>query len=301
MRAPFQLSEIENVTVVGAGQMGQGIAEVCAAQGYKVWLCDGTLELAQSGHERIRARLEQSVLRGKATAEATAKIVATIEPQAIETAAQRAQLVIEAISEQPLAKLQLFSNLDRWAPANALLCSNTSSISLTKLAAVTSRPELVVGVHFMNPVPVMRLVELVRGLVTSDATHQVAKGFAEKLGKVVVTSRDRPGFIVNRVLIPFLNEACIALEEGVAGVEDLDTAITLGLNHKMGPLRLADWIGLDTVLAIAEVLQRELGDDKYRPAVLLRNLVAAGHLGFKTQRGFYVYAEGKPVSVNPCL
>jgi 3-hydroxybutyryl-CoA dehydrogenase len=200
-------------------------------------------------------------------------------------------LAVEAATESFDVKLEIFRAADRALPAGAILASNTSSISITKLAAATSRPERVIGMHFMNPVPVMKLVEIVRGLQTSDETHAVVRDLALTLGKTVITSRDAPGFLVNRILIPLLNEACFALEQGVGSAEDIDTGAKLGLNHPMGPLELADLIGLDTVLAIAEVLHRDLGDDKYRPATVLRNMVAAGWLGRKSGRGFYDYRK----------
>ncbi|MCA9600497.1 MAG: 3-hydroxybutyryl-CoA dehydrogenase, partial [Myxococcales bacterium] len=202
-----------------------------------------------------------------------------------------ADYVIEAATEQFETKLGIFRDADKAMKASAILASNTSSISLTKLAAGTSRPERVVGMHFMNPVPVMKLVEIVRALQTSDQTYETTRSLAESMGKIVTTTKDMPGFIVNRMLIPFLNEACFALQEGLGTVEDIDTGAKLGLNHPMGPFELADLIGLDTVLYIAEVLHREFGDDKYRPPAILRNYVAAGWLGRKSGRGFYHYAK----------
>lgn len=291
-----------NVTVVGAGQMGQGIAQVCAVAGHHVTLVDNQLALATRGKAAIEERLERLVARSRLAAEAGQAALSRLFAAPLEPAAGQADLVIEAIIEDIAVKSALFAKLDQFAPGRALLCSNTSSISITKLAAVTSRPEQVVGVHFMNPVPLMPLVELVRGVQTSSATLQAAETFARGLGKTTVVSKDLPGFIVNRLLIPLLNEACFALQDGVANVEAIDQAIHLGLNHPMGPLRLADLIGLDTVLAIAEVLHRELGEDKYRPAPLLRNLVAARHLGNKTRLGFYDYrTDAAKPSVNPAL
>lgn len=291
----MQLNQIQRVVVMGAGQMGRGIAQVCAQSGHQVALCDVDIERARVAYEAIAAQLTKLVDRGKLAASERDATLANLTASTIEADVPRAELVIEAATENLELKAALFTKLDQLAPPDALLCSNTSSISITRLAAATQRPEQVEGVHFMNPVPVMQLVELIRGLVTSDATHDVLVAFAQKLGKTVVTSSDRPGFIVNRVLIPMLNEACFALSEGVASVEDIDRAITLGLNHPMGPFRLADWIGLDTVLSIAEVLHHDIGDSKYRPAVLLRNLVAAGHLGVKSGRGFYHYDGTRPV------
>ncbi len=291
----MKLEEIRTVAVVGAGQMGRGIAQVCAQHGFDVALCDVDASVAETGKASIGKQLQKLVDKGKLADDQAQATLARIEAIELQLGVGRAQLVIEAATENFELKRQLFQRLDQLAPEGALLCSNTSSISITQLAAATSRPELVAGVHFMNPVPVMQLVELIRGLVTSDETHALLVAFGDKLEKTVVTSADRPGFIVNRVLIPMLNEACFALSEGVASIADMDQAITLGLNHPMGPFRLADWIGLDTVLAIAEVLHRDIGDPKYRPAVLLRNLVAAGHLGVKSGRGFYLYDGNRPV------
>lgn len=291
-----------HVTVVGAGQMGQGIAQVCAVAGHHVSLVDSQPALAERGKTAIAERLERLVVRSRLSADASQAALSRLVVAPLDQAAAVADLVVEAIIEDIDVKCALFGLLDQFAPGRALLCSNTSSISITKLAAATSRPEQVVGVHFMNPVPLMPLVELVRGVQTSTATLQAAETFARGLGKTTVISKDLPGFIVNRLLIPLLNEACFALQDGVANVEAIDQAIHLGLNHPMGPLRLADLIGLDTVLAIAEVLHRELGEDKYRPAPLLRNLVAARHLGNKTRLGFYDYrTDAAKPSVNPAL
>ncbi len=286
------LENIKTIGVVGAGQMGLGIAEVCANAGYSVTLSDLGLERAQAAKDGLARRLAQRVSRGKLSAEARDAILAAIVAGDLDGQGTT-DLVIEAATENVALKLELFARLDRIARPGVVLASNTSSISLTLIAAATQRPERVVGMHFMNPVPVMELCELVRGLQTSPETMALVEALAKKLGKTTVRSEDRPGFIVNRVLIPLLNEACFALEEGVATAEDLDTAVRLGLNHPMGPLTLADLIGLDTVLAIAEVLHGDFADSKYRPAPLLKNLVAAGWLGRKTKRGFYTYdAEG---------
>jgi 3-hydroxybutyryl-CoA dehydrogenase len=280
---------IERMAVVGAGQMGSGIAQLGAQAGLEVLLADATPELARKGVDRIAAQLAKLVEKGKLTAGDKGAALARIHAAERLEDCARAQLLIEAIAEDEAAKRDLFARADAMLPHGSILASNTSSISITGLAATTKRPDRVIGMHFMNPPPVMALVEVIRGLQTSDATWQSVCDLARRFGKTVVTSKDRPGFIVNRVLIPLLNEACFALEEGLATPEDIDTAVKLGLNHPMGPLTLADFIGLDTCLAIAEVLHRGLGDDKYRPAPLLRQYVAAGWVGRKSGRGFFTY------------
>jgi 3-hydroxybutyryl-CoA dehydrogenase len=269
--------------------MGRGIAQVAAGAGCDVTLCDATVALAEGGKAQIATALAKLVDKGKMTGEDRDALLGRIAPAQGVVGLDGADLAIEAATENLDVKLAIFRDADRALPKDAILASNTSSISITKLAAATSRPERVVGLHFMNPVPIMKLVEIVRGLCTSDATYAEVKDLAVRLGKTVITSKDAPGFLVNRILIPLLNEACFALEQGVGTVEDIDTGAKLGLNHPMGPLELADLIGLDTVLAIAEVLHEEIGDPKYRPATLLRNMVAAGWLGRKSGRGFYDY------------
>jgi 3-hydroxybutyryl-CoA dehydrogenase len=281
---------IERIAVVGAGQMGAGIAQVAAQSGVEVVLADATADLARDGVARVGSVLARLVEKGKMTAGDRSSLLARITPAQGLDDCIRAQLLVEAIVEDEGAKLALFRQVDRLLEPEAILASNTSSISITRLAAATRRPERFVGMHFMNPPPLMELVEIVRGLATSEGTYKAVLDLARRFGKTTVTSKDRPGFIVNRVLIPLLNEACFGLEEGLASAEDLDTAVKLGLNHPMGPLALADFIGLDTCLSIAEVLHRELGDDKYRPAPILRQYVAAGWLGRKTGRGFYSYS-----------
>jgi 3-hydroxybutyryl-CoA dehydrogenase len=283
------MSTVAVFGVIGAGQMGQGIAQVAAQTGCQVPLLDASPELAEQGLKRVERAVARLVEKGKVSSADAEAIVSRIKPAADYSVLGDADFVVEAATEEIELKQKLFQSADRVMREGAILASNTSSISLTKLAAVTSRPEKVIGMHFMNPVPVMKLVEIVRALQTSDDTYQQTRDLAEKMGKTVITTKDMPAFIVNRMLLPFLNEACFALQEGLGSAEDIDTGAKLGLNHPMGPLELADLIGLDTVLLIAEVLQRELGEDKYRPPAILRNYVAAGWLGRKSGRGFYNY------------
>jgi 3-hydroxybutyryl-CoA dehydrogenase len=280
---------IQSIAVVGAGQMGRGIAQVAAQSGFNVQLFDISKEGLEKGHVFIQGQLKRGVDKGKwSEAEADAALKRISVTSTMKDLAQ-ADLVIEAATENKPIKFEIFRQLDEVMKAEAILASNTSSISITELAAQTKRASQVVGMHFMNPVPVMKLVEGIRGLETSEAVFTVVEQTAVKMGKVFVKANDVPGFAVNRILMPMINEAVYALYEGVASAEDIDLAMKLGTNQPMGPLTLADFIGLDTCLAIMEVLHEGLGDTKYRPCPLLRKYVLAGRLGVKTQRGFHEY------------
>jgi 3-hydroxybutyryl-CoA dehydrogenase len=280
---------ITRIGVLGAGQMGAGIAQTAAQSGFQVDFADQNREFAEKGKSKIAAQLKKQVEKGKMTEAESQKILEAIHVVDGIQGLNKAQLVIEAATENPELKFKLFRQLDEVCMPDALLASNTSSISITSIAAKTKRPEKVAGMHFMNPVPVMKLVEGIRGLQTSDETFKAIRAASEKMGKTFVEAKDQPGFAVNRILMPMINEAVTALHEGVASVEDIDTAMKLGTNQPMGPLTLADFIGLDTCLAIMEVLHDGLGDSKYRPSPLLKQYVAAGWLGKKTGRGFYKY------------
>jgi 3-hydroxybutyryl-CoA dehydrogenase len=286
-----QLDEIHTIGILGAGQMGGGIAQVAATAGFEVVLVDTTKALAERGRDRIGGTLQRLVDKGRMASDARSQLLERIRPAESAGDFAPCDFVIEAATEAVELKLALFKKCDEALKPGKWLASNTSSISLTRLAAATSRPDRVVGMHFMNPPPLMKLVEVVRAVQTSDETVALTKALAEKMGKTTTISRDAPGFLVNRILVPMLCEACFALQEGVGSAEDIDAGARLGLNHPMGPLELSDLIGLDTVLAIADVLHTTIGDDKYRAPTLLRNLVAAGWLGKKTGRGFYRYDD----------
>lgn len=303
------MSEIKTIGVIGAGQMGSGIAHVAAMSGYSVILTDISEEALAKGVAGIErnmrrgvSRLGKKLTRGQITQEQHDEQVSSLE-EAISGALERistavgldahaaVDLVVEAATENVSLKNKIFAELDRITPEKTILCSNTSSISITSIASNTSRPDRVMGMHFMNPVPVMKLVELIRGLATSDETYATVHAVAQAMNKTTVEGRDMPGFIVNRILMPYINEAAQALYEGIASVEDIDVAMKLGTNVPMGPLTLADFIGLDTCLAIMEVLHDGFKDSKYRPSPLLRKYVEAGWLGRKSGRGFYDYTK----------
>ncbi|HET7275274.1 MAG TPA: 3-hydroxybutyryl-CoA dehydrogenase [Longimicrobiaceae bacterium] len=283
------MSEIGKVAVVGAGTMGNGIAHVFAQHGSEVTLIDVRQEALDGALSSIAGNMDRQIKKGGLSEQEKQDSLARIAASTELGAADQAGLIIEAATENRDLKLQIFRELDDIADNHAILATNTSSISITEIAARTGRPEQVIGMHFMNPVPVMKLVEIIRGLTTSDETTRLVVEAAEALGKTVAEANDYPGFVSNRILMPMINEAVFCLMEGVADRDSIDTVMKLGMNHPLGPLALADLIGLDTCLAIMEVLHRGLGDDKYRPCPLLRKYVAAGKLGRKSGEGFYGY------------
>jgi 3-hydroxybutyryl-CoA dehydrogenase len=286
---------IQKVAVIGAGQMGNGIAHVAALSGFDVLLSDVSRERVEQGLATINGNLARQARSGRISEEDRKAALERIQPALNYEALEDCDLVIESAIENEEVKRQIFSEVTKFLKPEAILATNTSSISVTRLAAATGRPEKFMGVHFMNPVPLMKLVELVRGIATDDATFTVMKEFVSKLGKDIAVAEDFPAFIVNRILLPMINEAVYTLYEGVGNVEAIDTAMKLGANHPMGPLELADFIGLDTCLSIMQVLYEGLADSKYRPCPLLVKYVEAGWLGRKTQRGFYDYRGEVPV------
>ncbi|MEC1271945.1 3-hydroxybutyryl-CoA dehydrogenase [Bacillus subtilis] len=283
--------EIKQIMVAGAGQMGSGIAQTAADAGFYVRMYDVNPEAAEAGLKRLKKQLARDAEKGKRTETEVKSVISRISISQTLEEAEHADIVIEAIAENMAAKTEMFKTLDRMCPPHTILASNTSSLPITEIAAVTNRPQRVIGMHFMNPVPVMKLVEVIRGLATSEETALDVMALAKKMGKTAVEVNDFPGFVSNRVLLPMINEAIYCVYEGVAKPKAIDEVMKLGMNHPMGPLALADFIGLDTCLSIMEVLHSGLGDSKYRPCPLLRKYVKAGWLGKKSGRGFYDYEE----------
>ncbi|KMZ43868.1 MULTISPECIES: 3-hydroxybutyryl-CoA dehydrogenase [Bacillales] len=281
---------VQTIMVIGAGQMGSGIAQVAAQAGFRVFLNDVQQAFVERGLATITKNLSRNVEKGKLSEAEKEAILGRLTLSTDLADASEADFVIEAVTENMAVKTQIFSKLDEACPPHTVLASNTSSLPITEIAAVTKRPEQVIGMHFMNPVPVMKLVEIIRGLQTSNEVYQLTEDLSKQMSKVPVSVNDFPGFVSNRVLMPMLNEAIYCVYEGVATPEAIDEVMKLGMNHPMGPLQLADFIGLDTCLYIMEVLHEGFGDSKYRPCPLLRKYVKAGWLGKKSGRGFYVYS-----------